>query len=646
MIQSRPVRALLLATLVWLAAVPAFGQPAAELQLNVRDTRLLEEGRTELIVGVTGDARPDVLQDDAFTVTEQGAEVSGLEVEPLLESGEDDIALVLAIDVSGSMQGEPIEVTLAAASDLVAQLTEAGVAVQVVAFGATVEVLTELTTDGGEAAAAIEGLEASGSTLLYDAIVTASETLAKSGAQPNLIVFSDGGDNGSDAGLEDAIAAAVAAEVPIVTVALESDDLDAAALDSLAQATEGRVLSTGDLDELASLFEQVAEDIASQYVLRYTSEEFDADTLQLAVSVAAGGATADTSFVVPNTREAPSELIEGPRIVQQGESVFSGSTALIAGLLTAFIALLLIFFYMFAGTRSRGDKVLEEQLSRYIEQGDLRAGRSGEVGAYFRDRAYQLFESTPRPKGFDAKLSRRLEQAAWPLRNGEFLMLVVVLALAVGLLVGTLVNLLGGILLGIIAGLVPVAILNYKRQKRHDRFLAALPDTLQLMAGSLRAGYGVLQAIDTVAKESSPPTSEEFGRVLTEARLGMPVEDALSDMAERIENDDFRWVVLAINIQREVGGNLAELLDTVAEVLREREMLRRQVKVLSAEGRLSAYILLGLPIFLAIYLILVNPEYISTLVTSGFIGFALVGGAVLLMIIGVIWIRNLIKIEV
>jgi len=643
---SRGARTAFLALVALVVALPALAQPADELQLNVRDTRLLDDGLTELIVSVTGEARPDVLSAGAFTVTEQGEAVTDLTVEPLLDSASSEVAVALAIDVSGSMQGEPIDVTLAAASELVTELTQAGVGVQVIAFAATVDVLTGFTTDTAEVVAAVEGLEASGATLLYDAVVTASESLAASGAQPNLIVFSDGGDNGSEAELADAIAAANAAEVPIVTVALETSDLDPEALQAMAEATDGRVLSTGDLDELGALFEQVAGDIASQYVLTYTSEEFDAGTLQLAVSVDADGTTAETSFVVPNTREAPATAAPGPRIIEPTGSLFTGTPAFIAGLLIAFVALLLIFSYMFAGTKSRGDKVLESQLSRYIEQGDLRAGRSGDVGAYFRDRAYELFESTPRPKGFDAKLSRRLEQAAWPLRNGEFLMLITVLALAVGLLVGTLVNVLGGILLGVLAGLVPIGIMNRKRQKRHDRFLAALPDTLQLMAGSLRAGYGVLQAIDTVAKESGPPTSEEFGRVLTEARLGMPVEDALADMAERIENDDFRWVVLAINIQREVGGNLAELLDTVAEVLREREMLRRQIKVLSAEGRLSSYVLIGLPIFLAIYLILVNPDYIATLVTSGLFGWLLVGGAVVLMLIGVIWIRNLIKIEV
>jgi tight adherence protein B len=134
-----------------------------------------------------------------------------------------------------------------------------------------------------------------------------------------------------------------------------------------------------------------------------------------------------------------------------------------------------------------------------------------------------------------------------------------------------------------------------------------LPDTLQLLAGTLKAGYGVLQAIDTVVKEVEDPTSTEFQRALTEARLGLPLEDSLGDMAERIDSDDFRWVVVAMNIQRQVGGNLAELLETVAATLRGREQVRRQISALSAEGRLSAIILIALPFVILGFLLMTNP---------------------------------------
>ena len=165
---------------------------------------------------------------------------------------------------------------------------------------------------------------------------------------------------------------------------------------------------------------------------------------------------------------------------------------------------------------------------------------------------------------------------------------------------------------------LPWLYLSYKAGQRRKAFMAALPDTLQLMAGSLSAGYSMPQAVDTVVREGKPPISTEFNRALVETRLGVDLEDALDGIAERMQSVDFAWVVMAIRIQREVGGNLAEVLTTVSATLRERERLRRQVQVLSAEGRLSAWILGLLPVVFALYLVLVRPEYLEPLVTHCF----------------------------
>jgi tight adherence protein B len=172
-----------------------------------------------------------------------------------------------------------------------------------------------------------------------------------------------------------------------------------------------------------------------------------------------------------------------------------------------------------------------------------------------------------------------------------------------------------------------------------------LPDTLQLLAGTLRSGYAILQAIDTIVKETEAPMSTEFQRVLTEARLGLPLGDSLEAMAERVDSDDFRWVVVAMNIQRQTGGNLAELLETVSETLRGRAQTRRQIQVLSAEGKLSAIILVALPFLLLFYMLLTNPVYLAPLVTT-FAGAVMSVGAVVLIVIGVFWMSRMIKIDV
>jgi tight adherence protein B len=172
-----------------------------------------------------------------------------------------------------------------------------------------------------------------------------------------------------------------------------------------------------------------------------------------------------------------------------------------------------------------------------------------------------------------------------------------------------------------------------------------LPDTLQLLAGSLAAGYSLPQAMDSVVRESQPPISVEFNRALIEARLGLLPEDALDGIANRTGSRDFSWIVMAIRIQRSVGGNLAELLSTVADTLRERERLRRQVSALSAEGRLSGIILGALPVVFALYLMVARPDYISPLFHTP-IGLLLLITGTVVLVIGGFWMSRVIKVEV
>jgi tight adherence protein B len=180
--------------------------------------------------------------------------------------------------------------------------------------------------------------------------------------------------------------------------------------------------------------------------------------------------------------------------------------------------------------------------------------------------------------------------------------------------------------------------------RRRRAFADQLEGTLQTIAGSLRAGYGLVQAISTVATESPAPTSIEFNRVVVENRLGRSLEDSLKAMVRRLDDEDFGWVVEAIEIQREVGGNLAEVLDTVTGTIRDRNMIRRQIHSLSAEGRLSAYILLGLPFVIAGFIATISPDYLAEL-TDTTVGKIMLAGAGVMMFLGGLWIRKIIRVE-
>ena len=197
----------------------------------------------------------------------------------------------------------------------------------------------------------------------------------------------------------------------------------------------------------------------------------------------------------------------------------------------------------------------------------------------------------------------------------------------------------------LLGAFLPFFYLSFKASRRIKNFNGGLAETLQIIAGGLQAGLSLSQAIDTVVKEGAEPIASEFQRAIIEQRLGVEIEDSLETVAARMESVDFKWVVMAIRIQREVGGNLAELLLTVSATLREREYLRRQVAVLSAEGRLSAWILGGLPPFFVAYLTLTRPTYIAPMFHTH-LGWILCGMGITSMTIGAFWLKKAVKVVV
>jgi tight adherence protein B len=255
------------------------------------------------------------------------------------------------------------------------------------------------------------------------------------------------------------------------------------------------------------------------------------------------------------------------------------------------------------------------------------------------DIAEERMEKSGKARGMQSWL----ERGAVNLRSGEFLMIVVFATVTLAALVYQFEGAAFGLLMLVVTPLLARFMVNRRAKGRSRKFGDQLSDTLQLLSSSMRAGQGFMQALDAVAKESDSPTSEEFHRVVVETRLGRDLVDSLKAMTARIDCEDMEWVIPAVEINREVGGDLAEVLEQVGATIRDRADLRRQVKTLSAEGRLSAFVLVGLPIVLGGFIQSSNPEYMGALF-EGF-GLYLVGAASLMMLIGSIWLFNLCKIE-
>ncbi|NOX22198.1 MAG: type II secretion system protein F [Actinobacteria bacterium] len=302
-----------------------------------------------------------------------------------------------------------------------------------------------------------------------------------------------------------------------------------------------------------------------------------------------------------------------------------------------------LFVWILFGPNAAVERDLQRRLATYADSGGNSSiwARIPILGR-FASSAQEAAES----RGMTGMIETALEQADLPLRPGEAIVGMVGLSAAIAAIVAILKgSLFSGLIAGAFILLLAVGAVRSVASRQRRKFVNQLPDTLNLISTSLRAGYSLLQAVEVVGAEASEPTAREFSRAITETRLGRPPIEALKDVAKRMESVDFEWAVLAMNIQREVGGNLAEVLQTAAETMVQRNRLRREMKALTAEGRISAYVLGGLPFGLFFFLLATNRSYMEPLLTStkGRLG---LGGAVLLLLAGIAWLNKIVKVEI
>jgi tight adherence protein B len=600
----------------------------------IRDVGAGEYPEVAVTVSVAGGTSADDL-----AVTEDGEAISDVEVSPLEESTT-GVDVVLVVDTSGSIE-DALASAISAAKSFVAKLP-ADARIGVVSFSGNFQIERRLTLDRAGVVASLESLEANGETALYDGVDVALG-LFSGDNQRNIVLLSDGGDTTSKTTLSQVSSAASAEETAIHSIALRTPETDRDALRSLARSSGGTYSSAATAD-LAGVYEDIASALSQQFLVTYATEAAGGSEIEIEVSTAAGTDAASVN-IASNVVAAPSK---GPADTDSPAPIEFGATW------TLFLALALtfaaVFFiaYLLLGRRYRS--VRERRLARLaaVVSTSVSAGAGAErtAASLIPESLVVRAEKIAEQRGFSVALRIKLDRAGTSLRTGEFVAGSALLVLA-GYFVGTL--LLGGLwigmVLGIVGGVVPLVVLNTKIARRSKRMHAQLTDVLSILASSLRAGHSFLQSLDLVAQEIGEPSSEEYRRLLTELRLGRELNESLDAMTLRIGSDDFKWAIIAVKIQREVGGNLAEILDTVATTLRERESVRGQVKALSAEGRLSMYLLCGLPFAVAIYMMLVNPEYLSLLWTTkmGLVMLA-VGGS--LMALGIIWMRKVVRIDV
>lgn len=638
----RAGRALLAAAAVaLLAAGPAVATPEAP-EATIAHVEPTADGLQILV------SLPPEMDVDLADVT---VEINGTDAEStaaLASTTDVQRTAVLTIDTSNSMKGERFAGAQQAALSFLDTVPD-DVEVGIVTFDSTVDTALEPTLDRDAARTVVKNLELGPETSLYDGIIAATQ-LAGDEGQRSLLVLSDGADNNSEATLDDATKAVSDSEVLVDVVALDQTGEAKAALEDVADAGKGQVIDA-DPAALKAAFSAEADVLARQVLV--TAQVPDSVTDEEAsvqvrlpsdtgtASAAAFAAIRPEAAEQPSTAELAIPAPESGGFVVPTTWMYGGIAAIGIGLL----ALMIMFV-----PRKQVPLTAEERAATYTARtSGKRAAKRAKVEpdvalSQAKDAAAAVLAANA---GFEDRLATRLEQAGSPFKPAEWLLIhtgIFIGAGALGLLIGKGSLFLGLVFLAV-GAIIPWFWLGMKKSRRRKAFDASLPNTLQLISGSLAAGLSLAQSVDTVVREGQEPIASEFRRALIETRLGVSLEDALEAVGQRFDSKDFAWVVMAIRIQRQVGGNLAELLDSVADTMREREYMRRQVAALAAEGKLSAWVLGGLPPAFLLYLFLSNRDYVMPLFTEPIGWMMLLGGSVLLGV-GVFWMSRLVKVEV
>ena len=629
-----PGLGLALVVLLGLVLGPAQTASAADGQAEISYSEPTSDG-LQVLLSVPADADIDL---EGVTVTIDDADADSTAV---LAASDDAVqrTTVLAIDTSKSSAGKKLASRQAAAKQFITS-APADVNIGIVTFDSNVETALSPTQDRDAALAAVESLELSKQTLLYDGILEAVDATGTTG-QRNVLVLSGGVDTGQTP-IDDVTSAVKTAGVQLDVVAAEQSGEALQRLQTLADAGGGQVISS-DYDALSAAFAEQAAVLARQVLVTIQvprSVERTEATIKVVLPTSDGTLTAE-AFTTVRTSQLTDIITKDSGWSPPSWVMYAGPAAVGLGLIaTAFLLV------PKAQTASAADRVSQYTASLSKSSQDT-GGPLLDTDVTFASAKETAANMLRRNKDLDARISRRLEAAGSELKSSEWLLLhggIFFVSGLVGIALGGGNPVIG--LLFLAGGLIfPWVYLGFRRSRRRKAFNQGLPDTLQLMSGSLAAGLSLAQSVDTIVREGSEPIAGEFRRVLVETRLGVSLEDALEGVGERFESKDFEWVVMAIKIQRQVGGNLAELLDTVAATMREREYVRRQVAALAAEGKLSAWVLGGLPPLFMLYLLLTNRDYVIVMFQEP-LGWAMLAGAGTILSVGVFWMSRLVKVEV
>ncbi|MGM0368623.1 MAG: type II secretion system F family protein [Actinomycetota bacterium] len=641
---------LLLSIILTLLAAPCLLFAQEGQDVNVQKTDAGDFPDINLFISFPKESRLGALDLDEgnFKVLENGEEVKDLSISRVAQI-EDPIGVVLVVDSSGSMKDDPIEDAKEAASVFMDEMRPID-EFSIVGFADEVKVYSDFTSRRLILRQDLLSMEAEGETSLFDGIIIASNQFNKREdlKYRYLIVLSDGTDTVSKLGAGDAIEEAKESGAVVYSVVLKSYDFNPIDLENISKATNGEMLVAASSSELEGLYKEISRKIRNQYRISYTSLWPNTENISVEIMVEESELSGVGHTEYPNPFYAPPPTGAVVERVSPFLSWFKIWWVKLIIYAAIFIGAAL-FLYILAVLVLPSSKLVEKRTEFYgykskgkraEDETPEEEGRKG-----FTGRLVRFVSRLASKRGFIEFFDLKLERAGMSIRASEFItmhvIVVIISTFGIYILTG---NILLAVLIVAIIIFLPFLAINYRTEKRLQKFNQQLPNTLQLISGSLKAGYSFNQSLSMVVEETEPPMSYEFKRVLSEMRMGLPEREALGNLLKRIDSEHLRWVVMAVNIQREVGGNLVEVLETISKTIRERDAVLRQIKALTAEGRLSAIILIALPILVGAFITITNREYISLLITNP-MGLIMIGVSSMLMVIGIIWIVKIVRVE-
>lgn len=565
-------------------------------------------------------------------VTENGGAVTGVAV---VSPGGKSTGAVLLIDASNSMKGAPLAGAMNAARAFLAQ-RKSDMPVSVIVFGPDESILANFTTDKATLAEAVaKSPQTAEGTHIYDALIEASQSVEAQGLErATIVLLSDGTDIGSNASRAEALAGLGAASVRVISVGLKSPQYDPQTLRAVSQRSGGSYAEAAKPAELAAIFSDIGADLASEYELTYRSLLPPNVPANVKV-VVAGLPAATAAYTTPTLDLTARGTFERSWIDE----------VIISPWLMVFIlvAVLTLIAFAFLTAIDVHNRSLRRRMAQYVTvpTEDESRLRRAEVAMMLADTAqktiggqkwWQRFESDVELGAF--RLSA-LAIAGWTIVGGILASLVAAIAL----------QSLWALLLGLAAPLVTRYVVSHRVSTKRKDFETQLPDNIDVLAGAMRTGHSTMGALSVMVDSADEPSKSEFRRVLQDEQLGVPLDDAIMVTSRRMQSQDAGQIALVMRLQREAGGNTAEVLDRVAEVIRGRQELRRLVEVLTAQARISRWILTALPVFVLLALMFTGGDFLQPMLDS-LIGRAALVFAAIMVLIGSFWIKQLAKLDV